>query len=59
MYQPHVLAMQANQRLEVVNDDPTSNDIHPIPANNREWNKSEPPNSKAEETFREQRLRSP
>ena len=51
MYQPHVLAMQANQRLEVVNDDPTSHNIHPIPANNREWNKSEPPNSKTEETF--------
>ena len=51
MYQPHVLAMQANQRLEVVNDDPTSHNIHPIPANNREWNKSEPPGSKAEETF--------
>jgi hypothetical protein len=32
-------------------DDPTSHNIHPIPANNREWNKSEPPNSKTEETF--------
>ena len=51
MYEPHVLAMQANQRMEVVNDDPTSHNIHPIPANNREWNKSEPPGSKAEETF--------
>ena len=50
-YQPHVVAMQANQRLEVVNDDPTSHNIHPIPVNNREWNKSEPPNSKTEETF--------
>ena len=51
MYQPHVLAMQANQRLEVVNDDPTSHNIHPIPANNREWNKSQPPGSRTEETF--------
>ena len=51
MYQPHVLAMRANQRLEVTNDDPTSHNIHPVPANNREWNKSEPPGSKAEETF--------
>ena len=51
MYQPHVLGMQANQRLEVVNDDPTSHNIHPVPANNREWNKSEPPGSKADETF--------
>jgi plastocyanin len=51
MYQPHVLAMQANQRIEVINHDPTSHNIHPLPANNREWNKSEPPGSKAEETF--------
>ena len=51
MYQPHVLAMQANQRLEVVNGDPTSHNIHPVPANNREWNKSQPPGSKTEETF--------
>lgn len=51
MYQPHVLAMQVNQRLEIVNNDPTSHNIHPVPANNREWNKSEPPGSKAEETF--------
>ena len=51
MYQPHVLAMQANQRIEVQNNDPTSHNIHPVPANNREWNKSQPPGSKAEETF--------
>ena len=51
LYQPHVLALQTNQQIEVVNDDPTSHNIHPVPANNREWNKSEPPGSKAEETF--------
>ncbi len=43
MYQPHVLAMQANQKLEIVNNDPTSHNIHPLPTNNREWNKSQPP----------------
>ena len=51
MYQPHVLAMQENQKIEVVNEDQTSHNIHPTPANNREWNKSEPPGTKAEETF--------
>jgi plastocyanin len=51
MYWPHVLAMRTNQPLEVVNDDPTSHNIHPVPANNREWNKSEPPGSKTQETF--------
>ena len=49
MYQPHVLAVRANQKLELVNDDPTSHNIHPQPANNREWNKAEPPGSKLEE----------
>ena len=43
MYTPHVLAVRANQPLHVVNDDPTSHNIHPTPANNREWNKAEPP----------------
>lgn len=59
MYQPHMLALQANQRMEVVNDDPTSHNIHPIPSNNREWNKSEPPGSKAEETFPREELAIP
>jgi plastocyanin len=51
MYQPHVLAVRANQKLQLVNDDATSHNIHPQPANNREWNKAEPPGSKMEESF--------
>lgn len=51
VYEPHVLAMQANQPVEVVNSDPTTHNIHPLPANNREWNKAEIPGSKIEETF--------
>ena len=51
MYEPHVLALQANQPVEVTNDDPTTHNIHPLPANNREWNKAEIPGSKIEETF--------
>jgi len=51
MYQPHVLAVRANQTLELVNDDSTSHNIHPVPANNREWNKAEPPGSRMEEAF--------
>lgn len=42
-YAPHVLAFQVNQDFEVVNDDQTSHNIHPLPSNNREWNKSQPP----------------
>jgi hypothetical protein len=42
-YIPHVIAMQANQKLQVVNADSTSHNIHPLPVNNREWNRSQPP----------------
>lgn len=42
-YAPHILAFQVNQDLEIVNEDQTSHNIHPIPANNREWNKSQLP----------------
>ena len=51
MYEPHVLAVRANQPLHVVNDDPTSHNIHPTPANNREWNKAEPPGTSLDESF--------
>lgn len=51
MYEPHVLALQTNQKLRVVNDDHTLHNIHPLPANNREWNKAEPPGSAIEEAF--------
>ncbi|MBV8050341.1 MAG: carboxypeptidase regulatory-like domain-containing protein [Acidobacteriaceae bacterium] len=51
MYEPHVLALQANQPVDVTNDDPTTHNIHPQPANNREWNKAEIPGSKIEESF--------
>lgn len=51
MYEPHVLALRANQPLHVVNDDPTSHNIHPTPANNREWNKAEPPGTTVDEAF--------
>ena len=51
MYEPHVVAMQTGQKLRVVNDDRTLHNIHPLPANNREWNKAEPPGSAIEEAF--------
>ena len=42
---PHVLAMQAGQKLEIKNDDQTSHNIHPLSKVNAEWNKSQPPGS--------------
>jgi plastocyanin len=59
MYQPHVMAVRANQPLEVVNADATSHNIHPQPTNNREWNKAEPPNTKMEESFAREEIAIP
>lgn len=42
-YLPHVLVFQANQDLEIYNDDQTSHNIHPLAKINAEWNKSQPP----------------
>jgi len=42
-YLPHVVPIVINQELKVVNDDPTSHNIHPLAKVNREWNKSQPP----------------
>ena len=51
VYEPHVLALRTNQTLKVVNADNTMHNIHPMPNNNREWNKAEPAGSVVEEKF--------
>jgi plastocyanin len=45
MYSPHIVVMMAGQTLDVKNSDKTTHNIHPIPKNNKEWNKSQPPSS--------------
>jgi len=50
-YAPHVVAVRANQKLKMVNSDNTTHNIHPLPANNREWNKAEPAGMTMEESF--------
>ncbi len=42
-YIPHVVVLDANQDLKVVNSDQTSHNIHPLPQKNQQWNKSQPP----------------
>ena len=37
-----MIALQTAQKLRVVNGDKTSHNIHPLPNNNSEWNKSQP-----------------
>jgi plastocyanin len=52
MYQPHVIALMAGQQLDVKNADQTTHNIHPMPKDNREWNKSQPPGaSPIEDSF--------
>jgi plastocyanin len=59
VYEPHVKAIRANQKLELVNDDSTAHNIHPQPSNNREWNKAEPPGTKMEEAFAREEIAIP
>ncbi|HEV7396752.1 MAG TPA: carboxypeptidase regulatory-like domain-containing protein [Pyrinomonadaceae bacterium] len=42
-YAPHVLGMQTQQTLKIVNSDATFHNTHPVPKNNIEWNQSQPP----------------
>lgn len=43
MYSPHVFGIMVGQGLEVENNDPTTHNIHPMPAHNRQWNISQLP----------------
>jgi hypothetical protein len=44
-YVPHVLGIQARQKLKITSSDATSHNIHPTPKDNPEWNETQPPNS--------------
>lgn len=58
-YKPHVLALQANQKLDVVNTDETTHNIHPSPSNNREWNMTQPHGVPLEQTFAREEIAIP
>jgi plastocyanin len=51
VYEPHVLAFRVNQPFKVINSDACTHNIHPQPANNREWNKAQAPGTEVEATF--------
>jgi plastocyanin len=50
-YRPHVVALRANQILNIVNSDETTHNIHPTPNNNREFNMTQPHAMPLEHTF--------
>jgi plastocyanin len=59
-YHPHVLGVMAGQNIEIKNDDPTTHNIHPTPASNREWNESQPPKAAPlEKTFAREEIMLP
>ncbi len=45
MFVPRIIALRAGQTLAVKNSDPVSHNIHPMPANNREWSQQQSPDS--------------
>jgi hypothetical protein len=58
-YKPHVLALQASQKLNVVNGDETTHNIHPTPNNNREWNMTQPHAMPLEQSFAREEIAIP
>ncbi len=40
-YKPHVLGVMVNQNISITNSDPTTHNIHFMPANNPDWNQSQ------------------
>jgi plastocyanin len=59
IYKSHVTAIRANQKLKITNSDNTLHNIHPVPTNNREWNKAQPGGSTLEETFAREEIAIP
>jgi plastocyanin len=59
LYRPHVVALQSNQKLNVVNSDSTTHNIHPMPANNRESNMIQPPGVPLDLTFAREEIAIP
>ncbi len=47
IYKPHVVAVQKGQNLNITNSDPTTHNVHPLPRENREWNRSQTANAPA------------
>jgi plastocyanin len=59
-YHPHVLGVMADQNIQIKNDDMTTHNIHPTPADNREWNESQPPQTAPlEKSFARQEIMLP
>ena len=59
LYRPHVLVIQANQKIDIVNSDETTHNIHPTPNNNREFNMTQPHGVPLDHTFAREEIAIP
>jgi len=59
IYTPHVVTLRANQELDIINNDATTHNLHPVPTNNREWNKAQAPGTRVDATFARQEIAIP
>jgi plastocyanin len=59
IYLPHMIGLQAQQKIRIVNSDSTTRNIHAVPINNREWNKAQPAGTTLEETFAREEIAIP
>ena len=52
-YKPHVIGAMVGQKIEIINDDDTLHNVHPLPKVNREWNLAMPfKGQKVKKSFR-------
>ncbi len=60
LYHPHMIGVQTGQALKIMNSDPTTHNIHPVPQSNREWNTSMSPGGQAlDRTFAREEIMIP
>ena len=59
LYLPHILGVQVGQDITMKNSDPATHNIHPIPANNREFNISQAEGQEMAKSFPRQEVAIP
>ncbi len=59
LYTPHVLGIQTNQDLRILNSDPATHNVHPLPQQNREWNVSQAAGQELTRSFPRQEVMIP
>ncbi len=59
LYSPHVFGVMVNQEIGISNSDSVTHNIHPVPANNREWNISQSPDQEYTRSFPRQEIMVP